>query len=230
MKRLFGYGALVSVGLCLFLPCAALSGGYSDFYNAFNEEKAVVTKNGTDMDGQVFTKTYDPEPEELLVLAGDTAFVLKTTGLFMQRLGMSNVYDLTINNIDDKSRPAMIEYDVGPGIAGAVLEETGDGGYAFTARGDRYEVRLKRPIKRDPDMFVSQRGYLVSRTERIGTKSEGPEYYLRLEDGREIHVIKNADLWKEDPRLQEKVGVEVWVLGTLVDGEMIYKEVNPNLR
>ncbi|MBN2224207.1 MAG: hypothetical protein JW765_05990 [Deltaproteobacteria bacterium] len=68
-------------------------------------------------------------------------------------------------------------------------------------------------------------GYLLSRMERIGTRSEGPEYYLRLKDGSEIHVVKKADLWKEDPALQKYVDRKVWIGGSLVDGELYYTEI-----
>ncbi len=67
-------------------------------------------------------------------------------------------------------------------------------------------------------------GYLFSQTERIGTRSEGPEYYLRI-DGKEIHVIKNAELWEEDPILQKMIDRKVWISGNLVDGELFYEEI-----
>jgi hypothetical protein len=230
MKRPLIYGAAAAVGLCLLFPGAALCGGYHDYYNAYDEEKAVVTKNDADVGGRVFTRTYDPEPEELLVLAGDRAFLLKTRGLFMQRLGMSSVYDVTIRDMDDAARPAIIDVSVGSPIVGAVLETTEDGRYTFDAWGDRYEVRLAGKIERDPKMFVCWRGRLVSRTERVGSKSEGPEYYLVLEDGQQAHIVKDANLWEDDPRLREKVDGEVWVCGALVGGELIYSRVSYNVR
>ncbi len=230
MKRFLICGASALVCLCLLLPGPAFSGGCFSYYCAFNEEKAVVTKNGADIGGRVFTKTYDPEPDELFVLAPDAAFLLRTKGLFMQRFGTSNVSDVTVHNTDDKGKPVTIDYEVGIAVAGAVLEETGKGKYAFAAGDDRYEVRLKRAVKRDPDMFTNLLGSLVSKTERVGTRSEGPEYYLWVDGGREIHVIKNATPWEDDPELQEVVGGKVWVLGTLVDGELVYKTVGPNLK
>jgi hypothetical protein len=78
----------------------------------------------------------------------------------------------------------------------------------------------------DTEVIESYIGYLSSRTERIGTRSEGPEYYLSV-DGKEIHVVKNAQLWEEDPVLQELVGRKVWISGTLVDGELFYEEIKP---
>lgn len=75
------------------------------------------------------------------------------------------------------------------------------------------------------DEIETYTGHLFSRTERIGTRSEGPEYYLRLENGREIHVIKKAELWEKDPELQKMIDRKVWISGNLMDGELIYKEI-----
>jgi hypothetical protein len=230
MKRFLIYGAAALVGFCLFFPRAALCADYRNYYNAYDEEKAVVTKNDAGVGGRVFTKTYEPDPEELLVLAGDRAFLLKTRGLFMQGLGMSSVFEATVKDMDDATRPAIIDCTVGSPIVGATLEATGDGRYTFVAWGDRYEVRLKKKVERDPNMFVYWKGRLVSRTERVGTKSEGPEYYLVLEDGREVHIVKNANLWEDDPRLHKMLEGEVWVSGALVGGELIYSRISYNVK
>jgi hypothetical protein len=230
MKRLLLYGAPAIVCLSLLLPAAALSGGSPDLYRAFNEETAVLTKNGAAVDGRVFTRTYDPEPDELFVLTGGKAYMLKTAGIFMQRMGLLNVYAVSVKKMDDAARPVMIDCKVGLGIDGSLLEDLGGSAYAFTVNDDRYEVRLAGPVKRDPKMYVNVPGVLESRTERVGTRSEGPEYYLRTDDGREIHVIKNAVPGKDDKALRKEVGNEVWIPGALVDGELIYKEVNPNVK
>ncbi|GEM_PF-2616045 len=68
-------------------------------------------------------------------------------------------------------------------------------------------------------------GFLFSRIERVGTKSEGPEYYLRADGGDEIHLHKNAILWKEDPVLQEHIDKRVSVSGDLIGNELFYKKV-----
>jgi|GEM_PF-5853860 len=68
-------------------------------------------------------------------------------------------------------------------------------------------------------------GYLTSRMERVGTRSEGPEYYLETIDGRMIHVVKNANLWEEDPALQKYVGKKVWIGGSLANKELYYTEI-----
>jgi len=68
-------------------------------------------------------------------------------------------------------------------------------------------------------------GRLFVKTERVGTRSEGPEYYLTLEDGTEIHVIKNANLWEKDPMLQGHVDRDVWISGNVIEGELLYESV-----
>ena len=230
MKRLSLYWAPAIVCLSLIFPSIAFSDGTSDLYRSFNEEKAAVTKNGADNTGRVFTRTYDPEPEELFVLLDEKAFMLKTTGLFLQRMGLVNVYTVGVKSMDDAAKPVIIDCTVGSGITGSLLEELGGGAYAFTVKADRYEVRLAGPVVRDPKMYVNLPGTLLSRTERVGTRSEGPEYYLRTDDGREIHVVKNALPWKADKVLRKEVDRDVWIPGTLVDGELVYTEVNPNLK
>jgi len=129
----------------------------------------------------------------------------------------------------ETGKPVTMDCRIGSGIPGSLLEELGDTGYAFTARYERYEVRLAGPVTRDPKASVYLRGFLVSRTEREGTKSAGPEYYLTTDDGREIHIIKDAPPRKHDPRLDKAADSEVWVSGTMVGGELVYSEVNANL-
>jgi hypothetical protein len=230
MRRPSPYWVAAIVCLSLIVPSIALSAGTSDYYRSYTEEKAAVAKNGADAAGRVFTRTYDPEPEELLVLVDEKAFMLKTTGLFMQRMGLINVYPVGVKSMDDTVKPVIIDCTVGPGIPGSLLEELGGGAYAFTVKADRYEVRLAGPVVREPKMFVNLLGTLLSRNERVGTRSEGPEYYLRTDDGREIHVVKNALPWKKDKVLHKMVDREVWIPGALVDSELVYKEIHPNLK
>ncbi|MFX1454627.1 MAG: hypothetical protein ACFFDB_04570 [Promethearchaeota archaeon] len=55
-------------------------------------------------------------------------------------------------------------------------------------------------------------GTIISRRSGIGTKSEGPEYYLKLEKTNEfdsLFIRKEAYLWQEDPKLQKFVGTKV---------------------
>jgi hypothetical protein len=78
-----------------------------------------------------------------------------------------------------------------------------------------------------PDDVVHYIGTLSARIERVGTKSEGPEYYLRLKDGTEIHVVKNATLWEADPALQELINRKVWIEGKLAGDQLYYTQVKP---
>ena len=75
------------------------------------------------------------------------------------------------------------------------------------------------------DVVEHYTGYLTSRMERVGSRSEGPEYYLETPDGRTIHVVKNANLWEEDPALQKYVGKKVWIGGSLTNDELYYTEI-----
>lgn len=134
MKQLFRCAVLV----CFCLSCAvtALSGEAS----LFNEEKATVLKNGADVYGQAFIKADGSG--RLLLLAGDAAFILD--------VGKSTVHDVAVNSINDQGGPVMIDYGILSEITGAGLEKTGNGGLAFTAKGNRYEVRLLGRMVLDP--------------------------------------------------------------------------------
>jgi hypothetical protein len=125
MKRLLMYAAV----LCLVL--SAVSVAFSGEPVAFSEEKATVTKNGADTYGQVFTMV--DSPAQILLLAGDRAFMLDTAA--------SRVYDAAINSVNDKAVPVMIDYGVLSEVPGAGLTRIDGGGLAFVAKGDRYEIR-----------------------------------------------------------------------------------------
>lgn len=79
----------------------------------------------------------------------------------------------------------------------------------------------------DESEVVTITGFLFFRTERIGTKSEGPEYYLRTDDGTEIHIFKKATLWQEDPALHKLVERKVSISGELMGSELFYTAVEP---
>jgi hypothetical protein len=123
--------------LCFLLSMTtvAFSGGEV----AFNEEKASVLKNGADTFGQVFRKA--DEPQKLLVLAGDVAFLVDVTA--------KTVHDAAINSVNDKSDPVMIDYGVLSEVTGAGLTGTGNRGFTFTAKGDRYEVTVQSRLLLD---------------------------------------------------------------------------------
>lgn len=62
-------------------------------------------------------------------------------------------------------------------------------------------------------------GYLFARLHAIGTKSEGPSYFLQLITGREVLVIKKAHLWEIDPTLHAWLGRKVVITGRKVKRE-----------
>jgi hypothetical protein len=89
------------------------------------------------------------------------------------------------------------------------------------------------------------KGTMISKRSGIGTKSEGPEYYLRLEEPNEfgqteLFIRKEVHLWQEDPVLQKYLGKEVKIEGepiftkhvkyegTVKSEGIIYKEIESN--
>lgn len=77
-------------------------------------------------------------------------------------------------------------------------------------------------------------GFLFSKLARLGSKSEGPDYFLQHFD-RSVHPIvdkvipihRETPLWKEDPVLQKNLATEVIVRGTIHGGKLYYKEIQP---
>lgn len=74
-------------------------------------------------------------------------------------------------------------------------------------------------------------GFLFSKLFRIGTRSEGPEYFLQdlqqQENNLELEIKKQVELWQEDPRLQLFLGHKVTIRGELVDGQLNYELMHP---
>ena len=87
-------------------------------------------------------------------------------------------------------------------------------------------------------------GTIVSKKEGIGTRSEGPEYYIELVEPNdlgqtELAIRKEVPLWQEDPILQPFVGQKVQLIGepiyakhvkfeaTIKSEIIIYKEIKP---
>lgn len=61
-------------------------------------------------------------------------------------------------------------------------------------------------------------GTIISKKSNVGTLSEGPDYYLKLEEPNEfgqieLFIRKEAQLWQEDPQLQPYVGKKVRLKG-----------------
>ncbi|MFW9936394.1 MAG: hypothetical protein ACFFD5_02015 [Candidatus Thorarchaeota archaeon] len=61
-------------------------------------------------------------------------------------------------------------------------------------------------------------GIIRSKLDRIGTRSEGPEYYIELEHPnelgqKELHIRKEVNLWENDPVLHKYIGKKVSLIG-----------------
>ena len=61
-------------------------------------------------------------------------------------------------------------------------------------------------------------GTIFSKKERIGSKSEGPEYYIKFDEPNEfgqfeLFIRKEVHLWQEDPVLQKYVEKKVQLVG-----------------
>ena len=68
-------------------------------------------------------------------------------------------------------------------------------------------------------------GYLFSKLHLIGSKSEGPAYFLQQFDYKEIVVIKHANLWQEDPVLHKCLGKKVTVEGKMSSSGIVYEKI-----
>lgn len=85
-------------------------------------------------------------------------------------------------------------------------------------------------------------GIIKSKIERIGTRSEGLEYYIKLENPNEfgqteLLIRKKVHLWENDPVLQKYLGKKVLLIGepvfvkhakfegTSKSESIIYKEI-----
>ncbi len=70
-------------------------------------------------------------------------------------------------------------------------------------------------------------GYLFSKLDLIGSKSEGPIYFLQQSDYSELLVRKKTHPWQTDPALHENLNRKVVVLGTVEDKAISYQRVWP---
>jgi len=68
-------------------------------------------------------------------------------------------------------------------------------------------------------------GFLFSKLHLIGSKSEGPSYFLQQFDYREILVVKKVHPWQEDPVLQKKLGRKVTLDGELTAQGIQYHQI-----
>jgi hypothetical protein len=65
-------------------------------------------------------------------------------------------------------------------------------------------------------------GHLSMEMERVGTRSEGPEYYIQPTDEYKekweiIHVRKQTQSWEEDSNLHSLVNKEVEILADIIE-------------
>jgi hypothetical protein len=68
-------------------------------------------------------------------------------------------------------------------------------------------------------------GYLFSKLHLIGSKSEGPTYFLQQFDYREYKVIKHAQLWEEDPELHKFLARKVTIEGSMSYSGLVYEKI-----
>ncbi|HRF38598.1 MAG TPA: BsuPI-related putative proteinase inhibitor [Saprospiraceae bacterium] len=76
------------------------------------------------------------------------------------------------------------------------------------------ETSEKTIVKEVPAIKTFE-GYLFAKLNAIGSKSEGPSYYLQQHDGKEIPVVKRVAPWMKYPLLHACVGQKVALLGKM---------------
>lgn len=69
-------------------------------------------------------------------------------------------------------------------------------------------------------------GFLFSKLHSIGSRSEGPTYFLQQFDGKDLEIKKKAEAWEQDPALQKYLGSKITVNGTLVEGRLQYEQIS----
>lgn len=68
-------------------------------------------------------------------------------------------------------------------------------------------------------------GYLFAKLFLIGSKSEGPAYYLQQWDYKEVPVIKKVHPWEEDPELHKFLARKVTISGTMTEDGIEYDKI-----
>jgi len=72
-------------------------------------------------------------------------------------------------------------------------------------------------------------GFVFSKLRAIGSKSEGPAYYLQQWDYEEIAIAKKTHLWQEDPALQQYLGKKATIEGKLNHDVLDYEKIGDYL-
>jgi len=70
-------------------------------------------------------------------------------------------------------------------------------------------------------------GFLFSKLANIGTKSEGPAYFLQKFNYTEVRILKHTMLWQPDPALQQYLGTKVTIKGEMAGAVLTYTSVKP---
>ncbi len=68
-------------------------------------------------------------------------------------------------------------------------------------------------------------GYLFAKLFLIGSKSEGPAYFLQQWDYREFPVVKKVHPWEEDPELHKFLAKKVTLEGTMTEEGIQYNKI-----
>jgi hypothetical protein len=68
-------------------------------------------------------------------------------------------------------------------------------------------------------------GYLFSKLAAIGTKSEGPKYFLQQADYHELVVCKKVEHWQKDPVLHPHLDFKVVIEGELLPDGIHYVSI-----
>ncbi len=73
------------------------------------------------------------------------------------------------------------------------------------------------------------RGFVFAKLARIGSKMEGPDYFLQQWDDQrktwDTHIQKQVDAWKVDPKIHEFLAQKVTISGTLKEKSIQYAEI-----
>jgi hypothetical protein len=68
-------------------------------------------------------------------------------------------------------------------------------------------------------------GYVFSKLYAIGSKSEGPAYFLQQWDYDEIKIAKKANLWEDDPALHQFLGKKATIEGSIDQDGIHYDKI-----
>ncbi len=69
------------------------------------------------------------------------------------------------------------------------------------------------------------KGLIFSKLSAIGTKSEGPAYFLQQVDYSELKIQKTTPAWEADPTLHQFIARKVVISGNLVDNYLCYDKI-----